>query len=146
MEKSRSTVVFRFFRGEISIYLSAMISAHLLEVIQSHAESLHGFGLLPNGFKHYEGTGEKKELWHCSRYSIALIFGKSGTSSYHNRVRKPMENKNCTSQRISLKISVVFESVSNGGEAGAESKRKSRRVNVCRLQKCVQARENHTHA
>jgi len=45
-------------------YLPAMISAHLLEVIQSHAESLHGFLLLPTQFRNYKGTGEKQELWH----------------------------------------------------------------------------------
>lgn len=63
MEKSCSTVVFRFFSREISVYLST-ISPYLLEVTQSHAESLHGFVLLLTGFKNYKGTGEKKELWH----------------------------------------------------------------------------------
>lgn len=63
-----------------------------------------------------------------------MVFVKSGTSSYQDRVRKPTENKNAKSQRIFLKIYVAFESGSN--------KRRSRgrkQVEKCKI-KYVQTR------
>lgn len=75
MEKSRWTVVFRFFSRDISFSPSAMISARLLEATQSHAESLHSFALLPTRFRSYEGSSEKKELWHWSRVMLWYLAG-----------------------------------------------------------------------
>lgn len=111
MEKSCSAVGSRFFSREISIYLPRSLDPSW--VIQSHAESSHSFVFLSTELQNYEETQVKNSSCGTKVRKVLLCF----LARLEWIVTKSTEahgEKNSTSQRIFLKISVVFESVSNG--------------------------------
>lgn len=128
-EKSCSGAGSRFFSRKISNcndFCTSLVSdSEPCRILTKFCVSLHWIKAI------WRNTGEKKQLWHRSVYSITLFFFcKFGLNSYQDRVQKPMEKKIPQVKEFSSKF-LYYESLQKGAVAGAENKQKSTGVNMC---------------